>query len=226
MRKIIITCLMVTAIFVNSVYAADTPLIERVDTAVNNYDENIDISDNQLNDDEFVAAMTEYFAKYSSAGLINCTLQAYDNDENGLYDVIAPEYRYSEQMSRIINRQNDRAEDKIISKAANLASEEQVKYVYAYFCTNYVYDNELNYDLNHLYTENSGTCASFSISFKNIMDKLDIPCKIVISDDMTHEWNQVFINNEWRNIDITEGIRLYGTGYAGAVWRAYLTTNN
>ena len=65
MRKIIITCLMVTAIFVNSVYAADTPLIERVNTAVNNYDENIDISDNQLNDDEFVAAMTEYFAKYS-----------------------------------------------------------------------------------------------------------------------------------------------------------------
>ena len=226
MRKIIITCLMVTAIFVNSVYAADTPLIERVDMAVNNYDENIDISDNQLNDDEFVAAMTEYFAKYSSAGLINCTLQAYDNDENGLYDVIIPEYRYSEQMSRIINRQNDRAEDKIISKAAGLTPEEQVKYVYAYFCTNYAYDNELNYDLNHLYTENSGTCASFSIAFKNIMDKLDIPCKIVISDDMTHEWNQVFINNEWRNIDITEGIRLYGTGYAGAVWRAYLTSEN
>ena len=226
MRKIIITCLMVTAIFVNSVYAADTPLIERVDMAVNNYDENIDISDNQLNDDEFVAAMTEYFAKYSSAGLINCTLQAYDNDENGRYDVIIPEYRYSEQMSRIINRQNDRAEDKIISKAAGLTPEEQVKYVYAYFCTNYVYDNELNYDLNHLYTENSGTCASFSIAFNNIMDKLDIPCKIIISDDMTHEWNQVFINNEWRNIDITEGIRLYGTGYAGAVWRAYLTSEN
>ena len=226
MRKIIITCLMVTAIFVNSIYAADTPLIERVDMAVNNYDENIDISDNQLNDDEFVAAMTEYFAKYSSAGLINCTLQAYDNDENGLYDVIIPEYRCSEQMSRIINRQNDRAEDKIISKAAGLAPEEQVKYVYAYFCTHYAYDNELNYDLNHLYTENSGTCASFSVAFKNIMDKLDIPCKIIISEDMTHEWNQVFINNEWRNIDITEGIRLYGTGYAGAVWRAYLTTNN
>ena len=226
MRKIIITCLMVTAIFVNSVYAADTPLIERVDTAVNNYDENIDISDNQLNDDEFVAAMTEYFAKYSSAGLINCTLQAYDNDENGLYDVIIPEYRYSEQMSRIINRQNDRAEDKIIAQTSTLSAEDKVKYVYTYFCTHFTYDDDLNYDLKHLYEENSGTCASFSVAFKNIMDKLDIPCKIVISDDMTHEWNQVFINNEWRNIDITEGIRLYGTGYAGAVWRAYLTKEN
>ena len=67
MRKIIITCLMVTMMFVNSVYAADTPLIERVDTAVNDYDEYIDISDNQLNDDEFIAVMTEYFAKYSSS---------------------------------------------------------------------------------------------------------------------------------------------------------------
>ena len=172
MRKIIITCLMVTMMFVNSVYAADTPLIERVDTAVNNYDENIDISDNQLNDDEFVAAMTEYFAKYSSAGLINCTLQAYDNDENGLYDVIIPEYRYSEQMSRIINRQNDRAEDKIIAQTITLSAEDKVKYVYTYFCTHFTYDDDLNYDLKHLYEENSGTCASFSIAFKNIMDKL------------------------------------------------------
>ena len=222
MRKIIITCLMVTMMFVNSVYAADTPLIKRVDTAVNNYDEYIDISDNQLNDDEFVAVMTEYFAKYSSAGLINCTLQAYDEDENGLYDVIKPDYRYSAKMNSIINRQIDRAEDKIIAHTNGLVPEEQSKLVYAYFCKNFVYDDELNYDLYHLYKEKSGTCASFSVAYKNIMDKLDIPCKIVISDDMTHEWNQVFINNEWRSIDITEGIRLYGTGYAGAYWRAFL----
>ncbi len=225
MRKIIITCLMAAMLFVGNVYAADTPLI-KIDEAVSNHEEYIDLSDNQLTSEELVKTMTEYFGTYPNAGLINCGFQAYDEDKNGLYDVIVPEYRYSEQMSRIINRQNDRAEDKIIAQTSTLSAEDKVKYVYTYFCTHFTYDDDLNYDLKHLYEENSGTCASFSVAFKNIMDKLDIPCKIVISDDMTHEWNQVFINNEWRNIDITEGIRLYGTGYAGAVWRAYLTSEN
>lgn len=224
MRKIIITCLMATMIFVGNIYAADTPLTDKIDKAVTNHDEYIDLSNEQLTSEELVKIMTAYFGLYPSAGLINCGFKAYDENEDGLYDVIVPEYRYSEQMSRIINRQNDRAENKIISQAAGLTPEEQVKFVYAYFCKKFVYDNELNYDLKHLYTENSGTCASFSIAFKNIMDKLDIPCKIIISEDMTHEWNQVFINNEWRSIDITEGIRLYGTGYVGAYWRAYLTS--
>ena len=222
MRKIIITCLMATMIFVGNVYAADKTLLDKIDTAVTNYDEYIDLSDDQLISEELVKTMTEYFGTYPNAGLINCGFQAYDEDENGLYDVIVPEYRYSESMSRIISRQNDRAEDKIIAQTSTLSAEDKVKYVYTYFCTHFTYDDDLNYDLKHLYEENSGTCASFSIAFKNIMDKLDIPCKIIISDDMTHEWNQVFINNEWRNIDITEGIRLYGTGYAGAVWRAFL----
>ena len=67
MRKIIITCLMVTAIFVNSVYAADTPLIERVDTAVNNYDENIDISDAAI---ELQGANMAYEAALMATGKI------------------------------------------------------------------------------------------------------------------------------------------------------------
>ena len=226
MRKIIITCLMATMLFVGNVYAADTPLISKIDAAVTEHSENIKISDNQLTSEELVSTMTEYFGRYASAGFINCCFQAYDTDENGLYDTITPEYRYSDQMSRIISRQIDHAEDKIIQQASELTPEEQVKYVYTYFCTHFVYDEKLNYDLKHLYTENSGTCASFSVAYKNIMDKIDIPCKIVISEDMTHEWNQVFINNEWRSIDITEGIRLYRTGYAGAYWRAYLTSEN
>ena len=54
------------------------------------------------------------------------------------------------------------------------------------------------------------------------MDKLDIPCKIVISEDMSHEWNEVFIDNRWQNVDITDGIRLYETGFPNAYMRAYL----
>ena len=222
MRKIIVTCLMVTAIFVNSVYAADTPLIERVDTTVNNYDEYIDISDNQLSDEEIVAVMTEYFAKYSSAGLISCTLQAYDEDENGLYDAIKPDYRYSEKMNSIINRQIDRAEDKILAHTNGLTAEEKAQFVYSYFCKNFSYDSELNYDLKHLYDENNGTCAAFAIAYKRIMDKMDIPCKIALSADLTHEWNKVFINNEWLNLDITDGVRLYATGAPNAHLRTYL----
>ena len=222
MRKIIISCLMAATMFVGNVFAADTPLIYKIDTAVKNHDEHIDLNNNQLSSEELVNVMTTYFGRCASAGLINCGFQAYDKDENGLYDTITPEYRYSEQMSRIVGKQIEHAEDKIIQQASGLTPEEQVKYVYTYFCTHFVYDEKLNYDLKHLYTENSGTCAAFSIGFKNVMDKLDIPCKIIISEDMTHEWNQVFINNEWRDIDITEGIRLYGTGYVGAYWRAYI----
>lgn len=222
MRKILIVCLIMATIFVNSVYAADTPLINRIDMAVSNHEEYIDVSDHQLTDADVVSLMTEYFAQCSSAGLINCTIHTFDDDKNGLYDVIQPEYRYSEQMSRLISRQIDRAEDEIISQTTDLSNAEKVKAIYSYFCTHFKYDTELNYDLKHLYETKRGTCAAFSVGFKDIMDKLDIPCKIVISEDMSHEWNEVFIDNRWQNVDITDGIRLYETGFPNAYMRAYL----
>lgn len=226
MRKIIITCLMATMLFVGNVYAADTPLTDKIDSAVSAYDEYIDISDNQLTSEELVTIMTEYFGRYASAGFINCTLQAYDEDDNGLYDVIKPDYKYSAEMNKIITRQIERAENKIIKQTSGFTAEEKVRYVYTYFCTHFKYDDTLNHDLKHLYTENSGICSSFSIAYKRIMDKMDIPCKIAISADLTHEWIKVFINNEWLNIDIADGIRLYETGFPNAYMRAYLQSDS
>ena len=52
-----------------------------------------------------------------------------------------------------------------------------------------------------LYESGTGVCRAFAIAYKNILTKLNIPCDVVISKSMKHEWNIVQINGKWYNVD-------------------------
>ena len=52
-----------------------------------------------------------------------------------------------------------------------------------------------------LYEGGTGVCRAFAIAYKNILTKLNIPCDVVISKSMKHEWNMVQINGKWYNVD-------------------------
>ena len=228
MRKFITCLLLVSSLFVNSAYCAEDKgvmLKDRVHKTIENREEYVDLRDIQLTDDEAVMFMREYFAEYSDAGFIENTLSFFDEDENSLNDAIQLKYRYSEEETAQILKDIEKKETALARYVGGKPNEEKVQIVYSYFCRNFSYDDELNYDLKHLYEEKTGTCCSFSLAFKAVMDRLDIPCKVVVSDDLTHEWNKVFINNEWLNVDITDGIRLYQTGFPNAHLRTFLESD-
>ena len=48
-------------------------------------------------------------------------------------------------------------------------------------------------------------CTAYSLAYKDIMQKLNIPCEIVISKEIAHQWNIVKINGSWYNVDTAWG---------------------
>ena len=220
MKKFLLTVFFIISTAGN-VYAAD--IGSAVNSAVERYESDVDID--EVNAEELSTALTDYFAKNINAGLISNDLQVFDNDNNGLYDTLKINYLYTESENKEFIRFVEDNENRIANSFNDLTNEEKAKEIYKYFCKNFKYDDELHYDLRHLYKKNSGTCCSLSIAFKRIMDICDIPCKIVVSTDGNHEWNKVFINNEWQNIDIVYGISLYETGFPNAEMRGYLLSD-
>lgn len=63
------------------------------------------------------------------------------------------------------------------------------------------------YKMETIYNQKSGICCDFSELFKNIMDRVNIPCNVIVGGTspriINHVWNTVYIDNQWKSIDIT-----------------------
>ena len=73
-------------------------------------------------------------------------------------------------------------------------------------------DGEKEYQSGNLYITRYGVCENFAREFKDICDKLDLPCEIIrgqiLSDGVEcgHAWNAVMINGKLKHIDISGAI--------------------
>lgn len=81
--------------------------------------------------------------------------------------------------------------------------------VHDYICSLAIYPN-LNYGDKDIYHSAYGfikdrniVCAGYTLMYSAVMKELNIPCRYVISDSMSHAWNAVYINNNWYNVDLT-----------------------
>lgn len=51
--------------------------------------------------------------------------------------------------------------------------------------------------------DQEGVCATYSLAFEDIANRLGIPCRVVLGDTgMEHAWNVVYLNGEIKHIDI------------------------
>ncbi|CCY07721.1 uncharacterized protein BN756_00985 [Coprobacillus sp. CAG:698] len=91
---------------------------------------------------------------------------------------------------------------------------DKVQWVSEYICLNYEYDNSLtNRDVLSMLEDKKGVCTSYALLFKGIMDKLNIPCEVIIGKTENgygpyynldgHAWNLVKIGLFWYHIDPT-----------------------
>ncbi|MBQ7266156.1 MAG: hypothetical protein IJS61_08665 [Firmicutes bacterium] len=219
MRRIILILLSTLAL--SCTVQAKTPF-EQIDNAVSKHQSYVAFTDKQLSCLELSQVLSAYFASNINSSFIERTFNAHDEDNNGLFDGIDIQYKYDiSENKRIIEFINSK-ENELISKVLNMPQREQVSYIYRYFCRKFKYDEELHSDIYYLYKYNKGICCSFSYAFKRLMDKLDIPCRLELNNGRTHQWNSIFIDGKWQKIDITDGIRLYETGFPNAEMRAFL----
>jgi hypothetical protein len=102
-----------------------------------------------------------------------------------------------------------------------------INMVHEYIIEKFTYDkrtydpNDTNYipDIDIIFTNEGGQCLDFSVLFAAVSRERGIPCKLVygktIFNGDLHAWNEIYIDGEWKIVDITLDIayRSKGWGY-------------
>lgn len=110
--------------------------------------------------------------------------------------------------------------DKILSKInPNWSKAQTAVYVYNYIMRNTKYDpeyfnkNSLNIRSLRGFLSQEVVCAGYSYMYKELMDRLDIPCEYLIGKTSSggHAWNTVTLNGKTYYCDLTWDSQLYKT---------------
>lgn len=85
------------------------------------------------------------------------------------------------------------------------SDEEKILYVHDRLAAHITYydgsENEYGRNIYDAFVDGSSVCVGYSLGFQYFMDKLDIPCICVTTDD--HIWNMVCVDGQWYHVDVT-----------------------
>lgn len=120
-------------------------------------------------------------------------------------EILSAKTDFDNEITRIISKTDDTMTD--LQKALT---------VHDYICSLAIYPTLIFNDKNEctndkdIYHSAYGfvkdrkiVCAGYTLIYSAVMNKLNIPCRYVISDKMSHAWNAICINNKWYNVDLT-----------------------
>lgn len=88
-------------------------------------------------------------------------------------------------------------------EAYAMSDAEKALYVHDALISSYAYDTEETiFDAYNFLKERKGVCQAYALCYMAVMRELDIPCFMVISQEMNHSWNLVQIDGEWYHVDL------------------------
>ena len=82
----------------------------------------------------------------------------------------------------------------------------QVLAVHDWLVRHVAYDQEdmrSSHTAYGLFANATAVCEGYSQAFMLAMERLGVPCVIVRSEDMMHQWNMVCIDGTWYHVDVT-----------------------
>ena len=91
-----------------------------------------------------------------------------------------------------------------INSLAGKSDTDKVRAIALYICDRLTYETNAFSSPRTVLTSDAvskGNCMSYAHNFMFLCDMADIPCVFVHS--ATHQWNEVYVDGEWRNIDLT-----------------------
>ena len=156
---------------------------------------------NLLNDTETLNIINNIVNPYCSFDKINIS-----TTRNGDYQIIIKKL-YSDKEMKIINTSIDLVLKDIISDDMN--DKEKILMIHNYLTNHINYDkrgltNESPYKTNTAYgaiIEENAICSGYADALNLFLNKLNVPNYKIVSNN--HVWNVVFLDNEWKHIDLT-----------------------
>ena len=81
---------------------------------------------------------------------------------------------------------------------------EKILYIHDYLVTNCEYDLSFSrFSAYDAIVNKKAVCQGYSEAFKDLLNRLDIPCEVVMSYKLNHAWNAVKLNGKWYYVDVT-----------------------
>ncbi len=80
----------------------------------------------------------------------------------------------------------------------------KLKKIHDWMVNNLDYDYTFsNYSISDTLTYGTCVCNGYSLTYQMFVDFIGIPTEFIISAKMEHGWNQVFLDGNWYNVDVT-----------------------
>lgn len=201
MKKIFAIIITFVTAMTNSCVSFASQFGDELEKGVTNYSNQIDVSKYNYSQADAQNEFTYLVSRSENAWYINRSAKFKMNGNK--VDKIIVSYKYNQKQIKEKRDFIENTVNSIVKQAQQYTTDyDKAKFVYDYLIDTYDYDWSLNNasDLE-LYENGTGVCRAFAIAYRNILTKLDIPCDVVISSAMKHEWNVVQINGKWYNVD-------------------------
>lgn len=149
---------------------------------------------------------------------------------HGGYRII-PQYRFSKNEIECINAEINREVESLVHRCGGKSVVDSEKMIHDYLVEKATYkDIEAPYshEMPGVFLYGIGVCEGIAKTFKYLCDSVGIRSGIVVGnrkgETTAHAWNQVCIDNEWYNIDVTFDSTL--TKYSGDIRYDYFNVTD
>lgn len=133
------------------------------------------------------------------------------NKTTGYMNYVVPEYVMTSSQINSAKIIYEAGVQKALSQINNTMSEIQKALVLHDYLANISTYTDLNatgdkpsyHSAYGIYLDGYTVCAGYTLSYSDLLHRVGIDSKYVISDEMSHAWNVIKINNKWYNVDLT-----------------------
>lgn len=201
-RIILCICILTLLSAAVPVHAAYDTALEQtiIQSCINN--KPADLAQYDLSEEELEAL----FMELSYGGKLPWYAQdsyRYSFNDNGQILEFYPEYLSEEEYDRVLY---ETRVAEVIAEAvhAGMSQWQKALAVHDYLIANTCYDESYTYyDGYDLLVRGTAVCEGYSEAYMDIMNRLGVPCIMVISNDMDHSWNLVNLEGSWYHVDLT-----------------------
>ncbi len=182
-------------------HAADQSALLELMTRSCLYNERVDLSGFNLNEDSLDAAFCTL--QYSGAIPWYVNSYQYTHSPKGTILTFSPlgydkaEYDYGLYEKAVAELLNEAVYDGMSQYQIALSVHDTI-------IANAIYDESLEKNTNYdILVNGTAVCAGYAMAYLDIMTRLGMECRMVISEEMNHGWNLVKIDGSWYHVDLT-----------------------
>lgn len=128
----------------------------------------------------------------------------YDTDGRGAVTTIYPRYSMTDEEAEAAILFCKGEIETVAAAVYGMSEADSALWIHDYLCLQFEYDESLENDDLYLFLKNrSGTCQGYTYAYMAMTRAAGLECSFAASDEMSHIWNLLRVDDEWYHVDVT-----------------------